>query len=433
MPRLNLRCWLGVFAAITWLDLARAEELPRAWSQGVLGHQAEVLRLAWNAEGRALRSRPRFLEQGETIPIYIPDPLLEEGQDDCITVAVLGTQNISFLLLFEIQDKQAGSNWPVPSSAGLAQVTRCGKDKSVLSALKAKMRSRRGVLDFVLTSGKLPPINATALLPGRDPGMSQPSPHVGPRPALAPLETRVLALRKRHEGASAQNIRISDLQADSSGRGSAIVQLTEGCHRLDFLAPTDPNSPPDIDAALYSLSTGELLEQDEEQSGQATLTHCVAPGERLRIEFSGATPGSELSLVTSEWSLPDGLPREWGSVARAKLARALFDEKMPNLYQKPVFSALGVRGETALILSTEPSACYQVVVAPIRGELQRLTLQAGSVGQRRFSFGMKTGQGSALNFCAEGETKVPLQIQATGNGLAWILGLWRRSDEIAAQ
>jgi hypothetical protein len=406
-------------------DGSAVEEDP-SWSLGVLGKQASLLQAQWHKTGEVIRLRPRLLRQGTNLPIVVPPRWLDERVDSCVTLAVLGTQNVSFLLLFDFEDGEKERAWPVASSAGLAQITRCGQQKGVLRGLVAKMRSRRGVVEFVVATSKRPPRSARDLIAGRDAGPSQASAQVGRRPESAPLANRIRDLRARIQRTSVQALRLNELPADSDGRGSAVIRLDEGCHRLHILAPENEQIPPDIDARLSTLSEGAEVEKDEEQSGDAGLSHCVGSDERIRLEFSGASPGTAVTVLHAEWSLPEGIPRAWGAIARAHLSRAIFRTEMSMIDQRPLFSRLGVRGETTLLVATEPGACYQIIVAPIRGDAERISLISGAPVHRRSAHGL-SGKGTSLSFCSETD-RVPLKIEAAGEGLAWILGVWQRTD-----
>lgn len=415
----------GSFTRDPWIS-----ELPSpdSWSTGALGGQAKQLRERWDQLGQSYRTRPRLVERGESSRLILPPRLLDAAQDDCVTVAVLGTQNLSFLLVFDRNNPGAEAAWPVPSSAGLAQVTRCGPRKSVLRKLHLTMRSRRGILETVVLRSKRPPPLASEFLTGRDAGPSLPTPHIGPPPALAPLAERMKSRRRDAQIRGARAQQQSGVPADSSGRGGMLLHLSVGCHRLDLMAPQDLESPADIDARLFTLTTGTLIASDDEVSGQASIRHCVGRDERLRIEYTGAKPNTEVLLLHSEWDLPEGIPRAWGAVARARLSQTLWKESLPQLALRPTFSSMGVRGTTSFSIETDPLACYQVAVAPIRGEVETMSLQVGVASDRRTAQSLSPNMGTSLSFCARGAERVPLVQWATGSGLSWILGIWQIAE-----
>ncbi len=441
MLALLMRRWLlifilhcGVAAAAPGQTTASAQESGHGdaqadhgdWDQGQLGKQAATLFREWNLQGSALRLRPRMLEQGGSFPLVLPLKTLDPSTDACTTVALLGTPNVSFLLTFE-QDELAPSRraWPVPSAAGVVEVTRCGARKPLLASISVKMRSRRGAIEFIVLESSHPPTAVTEVLPNRNAGPSLPGPQVGKRPWLAPLASRIEARKQRYLSEGADQALVSGAVADVRGRGNFVVHLVEGCHRLDLLAEASSDSPPDLDARLTTVTQGELLESDEEHSGQASLTHCVGRAERFRVEFSGAQGGDEITLLHSQWELPQGIPINWGPVARAELGRAMFERGFPALDEAPSFSAIGVRGTTQLRAEIDSNACYVAAVAPLRGEGQRFALGAQLPRSIREAQNLQAGHGASLQFCAQGSDEVKLETQAVGSGVAWILGLWR--------
>ena len=173
-----------------------------AWSRGELGAQANELAHAWSKSASVRRLTPRLLERGELHRVWVDEEWLDPEANDCVTVAVLTLPSLSFLLLFQDDALDPRSRaWPIPSAAGLSEVTRCGANKPHLGLLAAQMRSRRGLMEFVVARSAAPLRPAAELLRGRRGGPAAPSPQVGKRPPLAPLELRLASrtneLRRR--------------------------------------------------------------------------------------------------------------------------------------------------------------------------------------------------------------------------------------------
>lgn len=396
-----------------------------SWDRGPLGSQAAKLQALYAKDGKALRLAPRLYEQTDASPVAIDPRLLDPSREDCLTVVALGSPNIAFLLLFEdAESEPARRAWPIPSAAGVAEVTRCGARKVLLQQLALKMRSRRGVVETLIVQSNLPPSPVAELLPGRNPGPSIPSPQVGRRPWLGPLRTRLAQSIRRTEEQGGRALPPSGLPADETGRGSTVIHLAAGCHRLQLLAESDPEAPPDLDARLYTLTRGEELAVDEEHSGQVLLEHCVGRPDRVHLDFSGARPRSEVTLLQSTWDLPSGIPVDWGPFSRARLARSLFDDGLPALDEGPHFASLGVRGATRAVFAVDPDGCYQAAIATIRGDAQSLRLSA-LVGSDRFESSARPGlPGTTVTFCAHGRDAAELEVIVMGSGLAWITGVW---------
>lgn len=404
----------------------RGTEEPRVWNQGTLGAQASRLEAARASVGDVTRFRPRMLEQGRTQPIFVPQNMLEPRTPGCVTVSAISTTNVAFLLAFDEQEADpARRAWPVPSAAGVAEITRCGARKPLLSSLVAKMRSRRGVLEVLLTVSEHPPASAIEALPERNAGAALTSPHVGKRPRLAPLQARVDRQLLRWRQAEVERVRRSVEDAGATGAKSVILHLEAGCHDVRVLGESDNDSPVDLDARLYSLVTDEVIDSDEEHSGQARVVHCVGRGARFRLDFSGARPGSEVTVLQGRWELPAGIPLNWGPHARSQLALSIFGDGFSPIERAPMSSSLGVRGVTSQRVQLDPTACYLVAVASIRGTVQHLAFGAYVGGRPLQSKGALHGSGASLEFCTQGAGEVELETQATGSGLAWILGVWQ--------
>jgi hypothetical protein len=401
-------------------------KVPPAWNLGPLGAQTAQLQRIYGRLGHTQRLRPRLLEQGTPLPVVIPEGLLNPETEDCVTVTALAAANLSFLLVFDDEESPAARRaWPVPSAAGVAEVTRCGARKPLLAGLSAQLRSRRGVVELLIVKSEQPPPPVTELLVGRDPGPSLPSPQVGPRPALAPIKQRVEEALATHKADGALATETNGALADEAGVGSLVMNLLEGCHRFSLLTEGDPKSPPDLDARLYSLTSGEDLVTDEEHRGEAHLDYCVGRADRVRLDFSGAKAQTEITVVHSRWEIPEGIPRMWGSYSRARLAGALWHDHLPALESAPAFASLGVRGATRLFVDLDPEACYVVAVAPIRGEVTTLSLTAEVGDDRQEATGSGGSEGLALSACANGYDQLEVDVHALGSGLAWILGVWQ--------
>jgi hypothetical protein len=84
-----------------------------------------------------------------------------------------------------------------------------------------------------------------------------------------------------------------------------------------------------------------------------------------------------------------------------------------------------VQGTTQLPLELEPNACYTVLVVPLRGEVQALSLSALGNAPGEAARGTSGVAGSAVSFCAHGSTLATLTVDGRGTSLAWILAAWQ--------
>jgi hypothetical protein len=399
--------------------------VPAVWNAGPLGEQAAELAQAYGLLGAVHRQKPSFITEEQQRAVVLPSHLLDAANPSCVTVTALATPNISFLLTFpEADDEPARRAWPIPSAAGAAEVTRCGARKELLRGLGVKLRSRRGVVEFLVLESENPPPPVSELLPSRNPGPSLPSPQIGRRPWLLPVKERVDTLRRMRRGDGAETLHESAFVADETGRGTMVLQLGPGCHRLELLTEGGPEISPDLDGKLFALAQGVLVATDEEHRSQVSLRHCVGRSERFRLDFSGATPASEVILIQSMWPIPEAFPSSWGSLARSRLAQVAWERGKPDYGAPPVYSSMGVRGTTRLVLPTDPASCYVANLAVLRGEVTTLAL-AAQVGTSSSEAQQADSPGVSVAFCAEGAESATLEVQTIGTGLAWIFGVWR--------
>ncbi len=396
--------------------------------EGALAEDVATLQRAWSGEAEVGRLEPRLLERGDRRPVFLPSAALNDDTESCTTVAVLGARNASFVLLFGTNEATDGRRaWPVPSSTGVAEVTRCGARKSLLEGLTVQMRSPRGLLEYLVAVAKEPPTPIVEILPRRDPGPSQSAPSVGPRPTLQPVTERARRAERRARRDGAKSTQKLPAPADRAGHGFTTLQLETGCHRIEVLGAPGSDGEVDVDAELYTLSGDEELTRDESENGQATLRYCVGRSTRVRLAFSGAASESEVVVVQSSWELPDALPVEWGPIARGRLATALGTDLLRALPSSPVYTSLGVQGATLLPFEVEPGACYAAAVGGIRGQALSVALGVDAVSVRRENHSPNAAEGVALSFCNRHGTRALLEVQASGAGLAWLLGVWQTS------
>ena len=137
-----------------------------------------------------------------------------------------------------------------------------------------------------------------------------------------------------------------------------MLDFEPGCHRVAILAinPNDPHDRADVhdvDAELAWVS-GEVASVNRTDSPDATLTACTGARQLAIVAFAGAAPRGTVLLLEGHTPLPDGVPEEWGRLARARIARALLDRRAPSPVTPPVYTSLGVAGVTVLPVEVEP-------------------------------------------------------------------------------
>src|SRR5690606_35104457 len=265
--------------------------------------------------------------------------------EDCTTIAVLGSPSTNFLLRFlrSEDDAMLGRDWPEPSIAGATQLTRCGARKSMLGRIAVEMRSPRGVLEFIVAQSSEPAPSLLKALPHRDPGPPGRLRETGPPASLPPLAERVLAAKRRNARDNAEDPYERKLQASRNGGGQKLYRLDPGCHRFDVLGEIneDQEQPLDIDVVVVAVGEQQVVAEDRSDNPDASVQFCLGRREIVKLDFQGAPPRSNVTLVLGSWPLPPGLPEVWGAQARAGMAEAVGVQQFSALGESPVFAGLG--------------------------------------------------------------------------------------------
>jgi hypothetical protein len=179
-----------------------------------------------------------------------------------------------------------------------------------------------------------------------------------------------------------------------------------------------------LDLELVEEQSGAVLTVDRAEDPDATGSVCLGAPASVELRFIGATPNGHVVLTHARWDLPAGIPARLGPEARAKLAGLAKSAHFPAR-EEPIYQSLGVQGTTQLALEIEPDACYTVLLAPLRGEVQSLSLSARARAPGEAARGSSDTAGSALAFCAHGASVATLEIDGRGTTLAWVLAAWQ--------
>jgi len=419
MRRLLLGLALGGAA---WPSVAAAD----------LAQDVRELTAARASLSQVVRLKPRLLEAGQRLPLSIPAELLNPKDDSCTTVSLLGVPGLHFVVRFAAIDPGAPSTaFPEASVAGASELTRCGSGKPFLALAYVEMRSPRGLLETLISNSKAVLPRLTQILPDRDPGGELSLGDPGPRPAPPPLAARLLRLVTRARREGAQDFEQTAAATDGEGNGAQSLMLGRGCHELTLLseAPAPGSAVVDLDAELLEGESSARLAVDRAEDADAALRVCLGTPTRVELRFMGAKPASSLTLTRARWDLPSGLPSSWGADARARLARLARTARL-TLTSAPIYSSLGVQGSTQLPLEVEPGACYSALLAPLRGNVVRLSLSVRAHAPGEVPHGSADTEGSAVSFCAEGARLATLEVDSQGSGLAWLLAVWQTGRSV---
>jgi hypothetical protein len=394
-----------------------------------LGADVERLTLAYSVFGRVHRLTPRFLERGDVLPLLFPPELITENPDGCLTVAVLGTTSMQFLVDPGVPVAARGvSDLPEGSLAGALELTRCGQQKTALSNVLLEMRSPRGVIEVLAVAAPKPPPALTTVLPHRDPGPMAPPGGSGPRPTVAPLAVRVQAVEQRAARSGAIELTNEEFTASGLGTGVELVPLGAGCHQFELLAgerTRGDRRAVDLDLEVSRSDSGEVLATDKSESNDARALVCVGEPVPVTIRFAGAPPGSRVTLLRARWDLAQGLPERWPAEARAPMSAVLREQGLGLGGARLVDEALGVQGSTTMPVAVEPGACYLALVIELRGIAQVLSVAAHAGVREAQSRAPLDAPGTALSFCAGSASHATIEVEARGLSLVWMSALWQ--------
>jgi len=404
---------------------ALAARTARASSE--LSADVQTLSTVRAAYGRVVHLKPRFLERGERLPLALPVELLDPKEPSCTTVSLLGVTGAHFVVRFSEFDPGAPSSaFPESSAAGAFEVVRCGAAKPYLGQISVELRSPRGLLETLVSNAPagVPPL--LDVLADRNPGAELELGDPGPRPAPAPVAVRLAHLEARAHREAALSFERDEWRAREDGSGSALLALGVGCHELTLLETSPPvaGAPPvDLDLELVDEDGSAPLAVDRAEDVDASGLVCLGAPSNVELRFIGGSPEAHLLLTHARWDLPAGLPMSFGPEARARLARVArashFAANSP-----PIYESLGVQGTTELPFQVEPSGCYTVLLAPLRGAVQSLSLSALAHAPGQAARGAGDALGSTVSFCARGATVATLEVDGRDNNLAWILAAW---------
>lgn len=401
-------------------------------ARGDLNRDVGQLVSVWAPQSRVRRLPPRLYERGPLRPLLLPSSSLVSPPRGCTSVAVLGSVSTTFALQYlppaaRRQTRPVGEA-PVGSVAGAAQVVRCGIERPALERLAVEMRSSRGVLEVVVAQSAVAMPSLRAALPHRDPGPNAVVLDPAPVPRLAPIGARTRALVQRTLRQGDDPVGQTVLRAGPAGAGVTVLRVSEGCHRFDMLsmlAASEVPRPIDLDLDVLHLPSGEVAARDHGNAADATVAFCVGRSAKFALRFTGVRPRSPVLMLHAVAPLPEGLPRYWGPSARAHAAEAIRRHHRGSLGGSPVYQSFGVTGVTALPVELEPDACYVAAVGTVQGEPRGLSLSAEVGARTARNHGGQDGRGVSLAFCAESQQRALLTVEAQGNGVAWLLGLWQ--------
>jgi hypothetical protein len=422
----------GPLALVAVVAFAMAPGPARADGE-TLRQAADHVADEWTKGGALVERGPaRFLYDNETMTLALPAPGSSPAPA-CTTIALLGARGVSFhAKVYGAEDDPLSDDMATraASVAGVLEMGGCGAAAVPLQRLRVTSDAGRGAIETVVARSSKPPTRLRSVLPERTGGVLPPPPDAGPPPALAPPGKRadLAEIRVKRDGAVLAAR--ASWSSNADGSGDAKVTLEAGCHRLELFAPDLRNTRGprrrrlDVDAEIRGAED-DLLARDRTDNADARLESCVGEPTATTVIFAGAPPGSEVTVTHAFWPIPAHIPTLWGTMARARMARALLARSAAAPPEDAVALFGGPSGSTPVPVAIEPGACYLAVAAVTQGHARGLGLRVVLGARDARAERTSDDDAGAVAFCARDEDHARLEVEAHPIGVAWGLALFR--------
>ena len=148
-----------------------------------------------NLRGRTILG-PRILEQGDELPLLLPDGLTQSTSRGCLHIVALSAQTVQFAIDLPSPDATL-EDVTIPSRAGLVEFVHCGKFSESVVTANVTMISPRGALDIIGFIDQRPQADALQILPRRAAGIEAPERNLVRSTDNISLTTRLEQLEQR--------------------------------------------------------------------------------------------------------------------------------------------------------------------------------------------------------------------------------------------
>lgn len=375
------------------------------------------------AGGEVVFSGTRFLFDDESVQVAVPP-----SNAPCVRVAVIGSRGTTLRARFADagpEDREGRAT----SHAGALQLTRCGAPAGRLVVVN---ESGSGAVEILAMGyrGAMPALGV--VLPERG--------QVEVRAPELPMPMNLAAPERRAQAARESALRegatdVGEVRGRApAGTGQAEVTLAPGCHRVTVVATALGAADPtriDVDAEMRD-ENGVILARDKSDAPDARLEPCTTTRKAVTVSFVGAPEGSVVVVATARFEVASALPAAFGDDARLRMDRAL-RKRAAKIDGAPVLLAQGGAGLARVPFETDRVGCYLAVAGIADGTPHGLGLRARLAG-----FDAEDERGSAddagvVAFCAHGERRAMLEVEARGTGVHWGLAVFRTSDHAGAR
>lgn len=405
-----------------------------------LSEDAQRLADDWSRRSAQVeRLSPFFAEHGQPRVVRIAPNPSADSKPGCITVAFVGAQTVNFsavpmidgvpLDFFALPEGHPGASRDgngAFSSLGVATISRCNDERSLLERLVISMRSPRGAIEAIVARSAAPLGDARDVLSERVTGLVASRGNPGRPIEPGPLPTRVLHAEDRARLEGAQSFIRTPAVASAEGLGQTRLRLSEGCHRITVMAAVPeafPHRATDIDAEVRN-DDGATLAQDRSETPDARLDFCLGTAARVTIVFGGAAGAVPIMVSDAIWPIAETIPNYWGTRVRAGFALAFRRRHIPAPAALPSAEMLGSSGLTMLPVGLEPGRCYFAAMAVLRGDPRSMRVSA-TVGDKFVrEDAVDQPEGTGVTLCAGASETARIDVDARGNNVFWVFALF---------
>lgn len=367
---------------------------------------------------------PRVLEQGEELPLLVPDPLTPKRPVDCLHVVALSAPSTQFVLSVPA-DGETVDDVTIPSRAGLLEFVHCGMPDASFGSLSLVMLSPRGAVDLIGYIDQNAKAGASKWLPWREAGREANELRLQHRVAFGELNERLKRLERHAAFHAADRTERKPISAQDLDSGELLVGFDPGCHEVQLVIDLESKQAEavDLNPDLAWIDDGELAARNISSSPSPTFRVCTGTARIARLSFAANPAYHKAVLFRAHYPWPGGIPANWASQARDQMALAMFRRHLPSLPSLPAQSWIGNSSATSVSMTVSPRSCYLAIVATSHGSQNDVSL-AISDDSRWIADASLDDVGASVAFCVGQASNVKMDVDARGTDAVWILGVW---------
>jgi len=368
-----------------------------------------------------VRATTVFLVSGESRAVSIP----RTGDATCTTVVALAERHVEFSLT-EVPAAALGAQAKPAqkSSAGVARVDSCS-GLVAPARVVVTMASARATIELLVVRHKRLPTSVDLILPERATGPVAPRGDPG-----APLPVDSVADRvARSDNAArldgARTVVRVTTRATERGRGSMLLRLSGGCHRLVVIAERQRDDQRlDVDADVRHRGKKRAIALDRSHAPDARLDFCIGERGSVELRFTGVDAPASVVVLDAHWPPVDVIPEHWGSSARASVGWALHRRHAPQMTRPPLREFMGSGGVTFMPIAVEPGSCYMAAFGVVRGDVSAARISAEVGGKIHYDDATDVTRAAAVTFCTTSQRHALLKLDMRARLAWWRLAVW---------